>query len=267
VTPDGKHVYVANGFSANVSVIDTTTNTVVATVPVGNFPTGVASPRTGNTPMRESSLSRYRFGNRHSQQHGGGHDPGGGWRRGDRRRAGWQTRLCHGQRRRFSNRHGHQHGGSGHGRGGGIPLWRGHCAATVGVPVLAFNAKLEIDLDRNPKEDRFELESHFTLSSAAPAIHPHRDPVTLQIGSLSVTIPPGSFKKHEGENEGAVFSFHGVIDGVRLEALIKRTGTLRYAFEAEAKGANLAGTKNPVQVSLTIGGHSGTASVKADMDH
>jgi probable HAF family extracellular repeat protein len=131
------------------------------------------------------------------------------------------------------------------------------------VPFFAFNAKLEIDLDRKPKEDRFELQAHFTLSSNAPGINPVTDPVTLQIGTFTTTIPPGSFKKHEGENEGGVFTFHGVIDGVRLEALIKRTGTLRYAFFAEAKGADLTGTKNPVQVSLTIGGDSGTTSVNA----
>jgi hypothetical protein len=101
------------------------------------------------------------------------------------------------------------------------------------------------------------------LSSTAPGIHPAVEPVTLQIGTFSITIPPGSFKKHED----GFFTFQGVIDGVRLEALIKRAGTLRYAFDAEGKGANLAGTKNPVQVSLTIGGDSGTTSVTADIDH
>jgi hypothetical protein len=137
------------------------------------------------------------------------------------------------------------------------------------VPFLAFNAKLEIDLDRKPNKDSFELESSFTLSSTAPGINPVTDPVTLQIGTFSISIPPGSFKKHEdeGENEGGVFSFHGVIDGVRLKALIKRTGTLRYAFDAEAKGADLTGTTNPVPVSLTIGANSGTTSVTVDIDH
>jgi hypothetical protein len=83
---------------------------------------------------------------------------------------------------------------------------------------------------------------------------------------------PGSFNKHEhegGEDEGedGFFTFHGVIDGVRLEVLIKRTGTLRYAFDAKARHANLTRTTNPVPVTLTIGGDSGTASVKADIDH
>jgi len=59
------------------------------------------------------------------------------------------------------------------------------------------------------------------------------------------------------------FRFHGVIDGVALHMLIRPTGTKRYALEAEARDANLAGTKNPVPVSLTIGGDTGTTSVNA----
>lgn len=38
VTPDGKYVYVANSMDSTVSVIDTTTNTAIATVNVGNWP-------------------------------------------------------------------------------------------------------------------------------------------------------------------------------------------------------------------------------------
>jgi YVTN family beta-propeller protein len=70
----------------------------------------------------------------------------------------------------------------------------------AGVPFLAFNAKLEIDLDRKPNKDSFELESSFTLSSTGSnGIHPDVEPVTLQVGTFAVTIPPGSFKKHEDE--------------------------------------------------------------------
>ena len=42
LTQDGKHAYVANLSSNNVSVIDTATNLVVATVPVGTGPSGVS---------------------------------------------------------------------------------------------------------------------------------------------------------------------------------------------------------------------------------
>ena len=42
VTPDGRKVYVTNYGGNDVSVIDTDTNTVIATVPFGNWPTRVA---------------------------------------------------------------------------------------------------------------------------------------------------------------------------------------------------------------------------------
>ena len=43
VTPDGKHAYIANVISNNVSVIDTSTNTVVGTpILVGDSPSLVA---------------------------------------------------------------------------------------------------------------------------------------------------------------------------------------------------------------------------------
>jgi hypothetical protein len=122
-----------------------------------------------------------------------------------------------------------------------------------------FDAKLEIDLDRKPNEDRFALKSSFTLSSTAPAIDPVTQAVTLQAGTFAGTIPPGSLVK---TNQGN-FVFVGVVDGAELEALIEPTGTLRYAFAAKAVHANLTGTKNPVTVRLSIGVDSGITSVTA----
>lgn len=43
VHPDGGSVYVANSLSNNVSVIDTVTNLVIATIPVGGTPTSIGS--------------------------------------------------------------------------------------------------------------------------------------------------------------------------------------------------------------------------------
>jgi YVTN family beta-propeller protein len=42
VTPDGRHIYVTNGGSDSVSVIDTATNRVTATILAGSRPFGVA---------------------------------------------------------------------------------------------------------------------------------------------------------------------------------------------------------------------------------
>jgi hypothetical protein len=130
------------------------------------------------------------------------------------------------------------------------------------VPFLAFTAHLQLDVDANPKKDAFALESSFTLSSSARPINPVTQPVALTVGPYTTTLPPGSFKQ-----SGPLFTFAGVVDGVRLEALITPTGTLRYAFGAAAHGPDLTGIKNPVPVTLTIGNDSGTTSVKALILH
>jgi len=68
----------------------------------------------------------------------------------------------------------------------------------AGVPFLAFNAALEIHFGRKPNTDAFALESSFALSSTAPAIDPVAQPVTLQAGTFTTSIPPRSFKKTGG---------------------------------------------------------------------
>jgi YVTN family beta-propeller protein len=135
-----------------------------------------------------------------------------------------------------------------------------------GVPFLSFNAKLDIDLTRKPNHDSFHLESSFILSGkAGNEIHPDTEPVKLEVGPFIVTIPIGSFARH-GDR---AYAFEGVIDSVRLEAKIEPVGSLRYRFRVEAKGANLSGITNPVQVSLSIGDDAGLTSVQAhfDRDH
>ena len=179
VTPDGKYVYVSNQVSSSVAVINTASNTVVATVPV-------AGP---------SAISI-------------------------------------------------------------IP-------PPQGIPFLAFNARLDVNLGRNPNQAAFDLGSSFILNSTASnGIHPDTEPVKLQVGPFIATIPSGLFRRR---GDGS-YTFEVVIDGVRLAAKIELRGSFRYAFHAEVKGANLSGTTNPVQVSLGIGNDAGLTSVKADFD-
>ena len=174
VTPDGKHAYVTNFGSNNVTVVRTATNTVVATIPVGAEPLAV----------------------------------------------------------------------------GVIP--------PPGVPFLAFSARLAITFGAAPNQDSFNLHSPITLSSTAPGLHPHRDPVTLSVGTFSITIPPGSVR----EQPDGSFFFAGMINGVSLKAQIYPTG-LAIRVPREATGASLTGTTNPVPVTLTIGDDCGTTSVTA----
>jgi YVTN family beta-propeller protein len=52
ITPDGARAYVTISFPNNfVSVLDTATNIVVATIPVGVAPNGVAITPDGVAPM------------------------------------------------------------------------------------------------------------------------------------------------------------------------------------------------------------------------
>jgi len=73
------------------------------------------------------------------------------------------------------------------------------------------------------------------------------------------TIPAGSFRK----NCAGGFTFSGVIDGIRLTMEIFPKGKSKYVFAALGKGANLAGTVNPVTIGVTIGDATGSASITA----
>lgn len=227
IAPDGKRVYVTiNALVGGVAVIDTATNTVVATAAsAGGFPDGVAITPDG----KSAYVVNPDFSNNVAVIDTATNNPAA-------------TLSV-----------------------AGLPLAVAIMPPPHGAPFLGFKAHLVTHLGRAQSTDAFALQSSFTLgSSASNGIKPDREPVTLQVGAFSVTIPSGSFRKTGSfrNQEGGLFTFFGVIDGVSLRALIKQTGTLRYAFLAAAEGANLKRTKNPVQVTLTIGDDSGTTSVK-----
>jgi YVTN family beta-propeller protein len=261
VTPDGAHAYVANHVSDNVSVIDMATNMVVATVPVGTYPKGVAVTPDGkhayvtNITSRTVSMIATATNTVVATVPVGANPTA-------------VAVTPDGKHACVVN--------FGDGTVSVIDTATNTVVATVavgarptavaivppppGIPFLIFNAKPVIQFGSVPNHDAFGLGSSFTLSSTdSNGINPPAEAVTLQVGTFTTIIPPGSFKK----NSQGSFTFTGVIGGVSLEALIKPTGTLRYALLARAKGANLAGTKNAVFVTLTIGGDSGAASVTA----
>ncbi|HEY4846907.1 MAG TPA: choice-of-anchor tandem repeat GloVer-containing protein, partial [Methylocella sp.] len=134
------------------------------------------------------------------------------------------------------------------------------------IPFSAFRGKLEIEFGPSPKTDSFELKARFTLGSASNGINPPTEPLTLNVGTFTTTIPPGSFKAHKGSIFGP-FTFDGVINGVALEVRIAPTGAKRYSFRAEGDNASLTGTANPVPVTLSLGDDGGTVSVNADIGH
>jgi YVTN family beta-propeller protein len=191
VTPDGKHAYVTNEGSNSVSVIDTATNTVeAATIPVGTFPQGVAITPDGEhayvANFRSNNLSVIATASNTVVAT----IPVGTFPRGvavtpDGKHAyvanygSDSVSVIDAATNTVMAMVGVGNGASGVGI---IP-------PPVGVPFLAFSAKLAITFGGAPNEDSFNLHSPFTLSSTAPALHPHRDSVTLQVGTFSITIP------------------------------------------------------------------------------
>jgi hypothetical protein len=123
------------------------------------------------------------------------------------------------------------------------------------VPFSAFTAQLTV----YPNQPGFSINSNFTLGNTINGINPPAEPVTLQIGSFTITIPTGSFVKAGP----GYFTFVGVINNVSLNVLIRLTSGNNYIFGVIAKNVSLT-IQNPVSVTLTIGDDSGTTSVNAN---
>jgi len=85
------------------------------------------------------------------------------------------------------------------------------------------------------------MGSSFLLGSASNGIIPVTEPVTLQIGTIAVTIPSGSFT---GEGFGP-FYFAGTINGVALEVVIAPEGTKRNALRAGTRNAKSDRDREP----------------------
>ena len=133
---------------------------------------------------------------------------------------------------------------------------------SVPVPFDPFDvAKAEVELGPEADDNEFEVEGSFTLGASSDGIDPVTEEVTVQVGTLSLTIPAGSFELDDGE-----FKFEGVIDGVTLEVEIEpqEDGTLE--FEIEGEGADLTGITNPVEVGLAVGDDAGTTAITAELE-
>jgi hypothetical protein len=130
----------------------------------------------------------------------------------------------------------------------------GTLANTFYAPQTA--AKLEIKAGPPPG---FDLNESFTLAKKSNGINPVTQKVTLKIGTVSVTIPPGSFQ----QNPYGRFAFQGTINGLSLQVQIVPLGNNIFTIKAEGTGVDLTELTNPVTVVLTIGIDSGTTTLDA----
>jgi hypothetical protein len=127
----------------------------------------------------------------------------------------------------------------------------------AGTPFSAFSSKLVI----SGHWDYVELLSNVTLGSGANYLDPPNEPVSVQVGSYSATIPASSFVKGSTFGE---WDFDGPINSVSIHAKIWLTGTKQYQVLVKAM-TKLTGAKNPVPVTITLGPNTGSAQVTADI--
>lgn len=128
------------------------------------------------------------------------------------------------------------------------------------VPFSNFSAYLAIDAGKHPG---FALTASFKLGTASDGIDPLTEAMTLQIANYTVTIPAGSFYQLWKAPQ-APYVYRGTINGTNLLVVVLPLGGNKYQFEAGGSpAASLAGTKNPVTVSLSVGTDTGSTSVQA----
>ena len=132
------------------------------------------------------------------------------------------------------------------------------------VSFARFQAALEID------RKKFDLDGVFRLRKASDGINPATEDVTLAFGSVSQTIPAGSFKFHRarrnrpGRWEDAFdrWTFTGKIGGSPVEVCIVRLGHRWFTISWAGRGMNLPAPRVRIPVELTIGDDTGTDVVK-----
>lgn len=168
-------------------------------------------------------------------------------------------------------------------------------AVLVTVPFASFTARAKIDRAHLPTirgGDSFEVEGRGALGETSDGIAPDTEEVTLSLGALSLTIPPGSFVKkidkdedqdrqdrtdrdrdgdrNRGHNDDddrtTTYRFNGVIAGVSLSAEIEQGPKHTFRFRFAGRHASFGLVVNPVTVGLAIGDDVGHVVVKADID-
>ena len=179
ITPDGLRAYVGNVFSNSVSLIDTATNTLVTAafpIPVGTKPGGVTVTPDGTHVYVVNQGSN-------------------------------TVSVIDTATNIVLNPV----------LVGNFPVMIGVVPPPPGYPSRSFKPKLSITFGTTPNTNSFDLQASFTLNSTASKTTPF-DPVTeavtIQVGTYTTVIPPGSFILQANKS----YTFSGIIGGVSLDA-------------------------------------------------
>ncbi|GIL19594.1 MAG: hypothetical protein DWB56_15645 [Candidatus Jettenia sp.] len=124
-----------------------------------------------------------------------------------------------------------------------------------------FYSKAKMKLGPQANDDNFDMWSTFVLGDTSDGIDPLSDDIYLQVGTLSISIPSGSFKNNKNKH----FKLKRIINGVALHlTIVPSLNKKSFEFKAEVKHANLTGTTDPIKMQFTIGNDGGSTIVAAE---
>ncbi|WP_322052415.1 hypothetical protein [Paraburkholderia bannensis] len=124
------------------------------------------------------------------------------------------------------------------------------------VPFAKFGASLYLA----PKLSAFAASDTFTLGASSTGITPPTQAVTLSIGSLTISLPAGSFVADQAPRKGYVY--RGKVNGVDLFVDIYPTSAAQsYGLFILGAGYAFPAGVNSMPVAVTIGANSGSANV------
>lgn len=106
----------------------------------------------------------------------------------------------------------------------------------------------------------FHEQGDFTLNANCQGVDLAHQPVTLTIGSFSLTIPAGSFRQVGGSHH---FVLNATINGLQVDFNLKANhgSSTDFSYVVNVNGVDLTSQPNPVTVGLTIGHNTGTTTV------
>lgn len=115
------------------------------------------------------------------------------------------------------------------------------------VPFFEFKVNPEV------KPDQFEVRGNLTLAPESDGINLYKEDVEINVGSLAVTLPPGSFKQ---DGERTKIRYTGQVGKFNLDVVFRITGQNSFRVKIEGEGANI-GKLAPEDVTLRIGNDAG----------
>ena len=130
----------------------------------------------------------------------------------------------------------------------------GIAIANLSSTLAAFTVE---DLDIH--EHKLNFDGDFTLGGNSGGLDFGHQPLTLTVGSFSLTVPAGKLKQVGGQHH---FIFNGAINGLRVNIDIhaEHGSSTAFDYSIQVKGVDVDAA-NPVHVTLKIGHNSGTATV------